>query len=126
MALISPLSPNNTKVASGSPWGIFIMDIIIKLYDVTSKGLRYEALMDGRHICVSHTPLLSAARALQKAGLPDHVVITMHHEGSLFPSMSMTIGQAAGLRVRETPKDGPFIVAYNPAKDGLTVTPRVA
>jgi hypothetical protein len=102
------------------------MEIIIKLHEVTSMGLRYEALFNGQRICVSRTPLFSAARLLHGAGLPDHVVLTMRHEKSLFPSMSMTVGVAAGLTVRETPKDGPFIVAYNPATDSLSITPRVA
>jgi hypothetical protein len=102
------------------------MEIIIKLYNVTSSGLHYEALLNGQRICVSRTPLFSAARVLLKAGLPGHVVLTMRHEKSLFPSMSMTVAQAAGLTVRETPKDGPFTVAYNPATDSLSITPRVA
>jgi hypothetical protein len=114
------------EMASGNPWGFFVMDVIITPHKLTSTGMRYTAHLNGRLLCVSRTPFFAAARVLQREGVPGRVVITMRHKGSPHESMRSTIAEAVGHRVRETETDGPVIVVYNPATDSPAVTPRVA
>ncbi len=63
---------------------------------------RFAAHLDDRLLCVSETPLLSAARVLQAEGVPATTRLEMIHEGSATVAMRMTVGVAAGLRVSET------------------------
>jgi hypothetical protein len=63
---------------------------------------RFAAHLGDRMLCVSETPLLSAARVLQAAGIPAATRLEMIHEGSVIVAMRTTVGVAAGLRVSET------------------------
>lgn len=63
---------------------------------------RFAAFLDDRLLCVSETPLLSAARVLQAEGLPATTRLEMIHEASATVAMRTTVGVAAGLRVSET------------------------
>ncbi len=82
-------------MASGNPWGFFVMEIIVTPSKPTSGGTPYAAYLNGRLLCVSHTPFLTAACVLLKERFPSHVVITMRHEGSTHASMRSTIARAA-------------------------------
>jgi hypothetical protein len=63
---------------------------------------RFAAYLGDRMLCVSETPLLSAARVLQAEGVPATTRLEMIHEGSAIVAMRTTVGVAAGLRVSET------------------------
>lgn len=63
---------------------------------------RFAALLGGRLLCVSGTPLLSAARVLQAEGISAPTRLEMIHQGSAIVAMRTTVGVAAGLRVSET------------------------
>ena len=72
----------------------------------------FEVYIGDRRICTSRTPLLAAARVLQKEGLPDETVLEMRHAGTDVVALRATIGTAAGLTVRED--DGPRFVKFDP------------
>jgi hypothetical protein len=102
------------------------MKLVIRPNTITNAGTRYDTFCNGRLLCTSRTPFLSAARVLQEQGFPPNLMISLWHEGSAHPSLRATIGQAAGLTVRETSKDGPVLVAYIPRLHELKAPPRAA
>jgi hypothetical protein len=84
---------------------------------------RYEAVLDGRVLCASSTPLFSAARILQREGTPQCTEITMKHQGSSTISMKSTVGKAAALTVRENDHDDLSIVPYTRGPSGMPLHP---
>jgi hypothetical protein len=72
----------------------------------------FAALLNDRLLCESRTPFLSAARILQREGIPEDTIITMTHEGSATVAMQSTVGKAAGLTVLENDKKGPCLKPY--------------
>lgn len=75
------------------------MEIIVRP-SLSGKG-RFEAVYAGEVLAVSRTPLLSAARELQRRGVRENAEITMRHEGSEIVAMRSTVGAAARLTVEE-------------------------
>lgn len=69
---------------------------------VTEVGpARFAARLNGELLCTSRTPLLSAARELQRRGVRDSAEIGMRHAGSTIIAMRTTVGAAARLTVAE-------------------------
>jgi hypothetical protein len=69
---------------------------------VTEVGpARFAARLNGELLCTSRTPLLSAARELQRRGVRDSAEIGMRNEGQDFVAMTTTVGAAARLAVEE-------------------------
>jgi hypothetical protein len=67
--------------------------------NLTSKGQRYAAVLDGRTLCTSRQPFYEAARVLLGEGTdPETVLEATHH----FVAMRSTVGEAA----RWTVSDG--------------------
>ena len=83
-------------------------------------------------LCVSDTPLLTAARALLKAGKADPGdVIVMRHAGSSAIALRAKVGAAAGLTVEDRPSGQRIRLAkYQPrtnaASPGIAHTPPTA
>ena len=75
-----------------------LLEIIVQ--PIGPRG-RYEAFLKGRLLAISRTPFLSAARKLQKEGVPDDTPIAMRHASSGFIALTSTVGQAASLTVDE-------------------------
>lgn len=63
----------------------------------TGQG-RYAARLNGRHLCISQTPLLAAARILQSEGVPPDEPIAIRHEGVAHVAITSTVGEAANQR----------------------------
>jgi hypothetical protein len=86
---------------------------------------RFAAFLDGRMLCVSKTPLLSAARVLQAEGVSATTRLEMVHEGSAIVAIRTTVGVAAGLRVSETgsmPRFVPWRLDQLPCNSGFACT----
>jgi hypothetical protein len=58
---------------------------------------RYEARVAEEFLGSFREPFLEVARVLQRRGVPDETPIAMRREGSPWPSLTSTVGQAAGL-----------------------------
>lgn len=72
---------------------------------------RFAAHYDGRLLCTSRTPFLSAARVLLAEGHDPAIKIAMRHAGSDTDCLTSTIGVAAQLTVNETanaPRFAPY------------------
>ena len=82
--------------AAPSPRGMLI---VVKEYK--RRGL-FDAYFDGRWLCRSHAPLLSAARVLLAEGIPPETPIMMRHQGSETISLRSTVGGAAALVVESS------------------------
>lgn len=63
---------------------------------------RFTASTDGEVLCVSRTPLLSAARVLLQRGADPGSVIAMRHVGSQVTAMRGTVGAAARLTIEKS------------------------
>ncbi len=92
---------------------------------------RYAALLNGRVLCKSKTPFFTAARKLQREGIPDDTTISMLHEGADLVTLRSTVGYAAGNIVVESYTDGPKFGRYRPMAaqiqhDGVRHPPRMA
>jgi hypothetical protein len=86
---------------------------------------RFAAFLDARMLCVSQTPLLSAARVLQAEGVSATTRLEMVHEGSAIVAMGTTVGVAAGHRVSETgsmPRFVPWRPDSLPCNSGFPCT----
>src|SRR5262249_43934076 len=75
------------------------MLIVVKEYK--RRGL-FDAYLDGRWLCRSHAPLLSAARVLLAEGIPPETPIMMRHQGSGTISLRSTGGGAAAVVVESS------------------------
>jgi hypothetical protein len=68
-------------------------------------GGRYRARLDSRVLVrASHTPLLAAARVLLDEGVDPSAPLVMRHAGRDYDALTSTVGTAAKLTVRESPK----------------------
>jgi len=98
---------------------------------IRPDGTKHPNVFDARLagsdevLCVSATPLLTAARLLLKAGKadPDDVLV-MRHAGSGAVALKGRIGLAASLTIEETPF-GPKRRRYKP-RSSLEGSPRIA
>lgn len=75
---------------------------------------RFRASIEGRYLCDSVSPFLSAARILQREGVPDETPIQSRDEASGVISLTSTVGAASRLTVLENAKDGPRFAPYRP------------
>jgi hypothetical protein len=80
----------------------------------TDRHGQFEALLDGRRLCVSRHPILDAARILIAQGLPPDSILSAFHDGAELQCIRARLGTAARLTVRENDKRGPDFVAYEP------------
>ena len=101
------------------------VEITIKTHKLTNTGMRYAAYLGDTLVCISKTPLLSAARVLLSEGATAETPITMRHHGAAYPSLTSTVGKAALLAVRETETEGPLFVTYRSSLDSLSSTRRI-
>lgn len=77
------------------------------------RGNRWRATWLGNELACSRTPLLSAARKLQRRGVRDDAVLAMRHAGSDVVAMRTTVGAAARLTVVERDHgNGPTFAPY--------------
>jgi hypothetical protein len=81
---------------------------------VTPAGRgKFIAHLDGRALCHrTFSPFLAAVRTLAAEGYDPASTIIMRHKGSNTDALSSTIGQAAGLSVRETQTLSPRFERY--------------
>lgn len=79
---------------------------------ITPKGQLYEARLDGETLCVSRTPFLSSARALQQRGHAPETLLSMSHQGETTVALQGAIGAAAPLTVIENETAGPRFGRY--------------
>jgi hypothetical protein len=77
------------------------------------RGEHWRATWLGAELAHSRTPLLSAARELQRRGVRDTAEIGMRHAGSTVIAMRTTVGAAARLTVIENDRGGPWLGAYS-------------
>jgi hypothetical protein len=62
---------------------------------------RYEARVGEEFLGSFREPFLEVARVLRRRGVPDEMPIAMRREGSPWPSLTSTVGQAAKLAIEE-------------------------
>ena len=74
----------------------------------------FIATFDGRELCRSRRPFLSAARTFRRDGFHELTRLDLIHAGSATIALTSTIGAAAGLDVNE---DGPRFCRYRPPPD---------
>ena len=75
---------------------------------------RFDARLDGEHICTSREPLFDGARELLARGYDPSTLMTTRHDIKTFDSFKPEpIGKLAGLTARED-KNGPRIVKWKP------------
>jgi hypothetical protein len=91
-----------------------ILNIVVSTHSLTSRGYRYAARLNGRLLCISRTPFLSAARVLLDEGVDPETVLTSTREGSDTVSLRSTLGEAAKWTVLENERHGPKRVRYSP------------
>jgi hypothetical protein len=77
-----------------------------------TKSGYYDVWWCHRHLGRFRTPFFSAARVLQKDGVPDEDLIVMRHRGSYDVAMHDTVGRAAARTVKETDRTGPRETKY--------------
>jgi hypothetical protein len=66
-----------------------------------NNDTRYEARVGEEFLGSFREPFLEVARVLRRRGVPDEMPIAMRREGSPWPSLTSTVGQAAKLGVRD-------------------------
>jgi hypothetical protein len=69
--------------------------------NLTSKGQRYAAVLDGRTLCTSRQPLYEAARVLLGEGVDPDTVLEATRQGQDFVAMRSAVGEAAGWTIEE-------------------------
>lgn len=90
------------------------MHITITPAKLTPKGQRYEVRLGAELLITSRTPLLAAARELEKRGHSPDTILTMSRAGSDTVSLRSTLGTAAKLTVIENETAGPKFSRYRP------------
>lgn len=88
------------------------MHITITPAKLTPKGQRYEVRLGAELFITSRTPLLAAARELEKRGHSPDTILTMSRAGSDTVSLRSTLGTAAKLTVIENETAGPRFGRY--------------
>ena len=67
----------------------------------------FKTYMDNKLICISPTPMLTAARILKRAGFSDLEPIEMYHKGKEENwAARTTVGEAAPWRLQDHPRYG--------------------
>jgi len=86
---------------------------------VTEVGpARFAARLGSELLGTFRTPLLSAARELQRRGVSESAPLVMRHDGSDIVVMRTTVGAAARLTVAERDRgNGPRFEPYNGPPD---------
>lgn len=74
----------------------------------------FEAWLDGECLCISATPLVSAARVLSQRGAADDTILVLRHFGSDFDALGTTVGTAAQIAVVEGDRRGLFLQRWRP------------
>jgi hypothetical protein len=77
------------------------------------RGGRYAALLNGRILVESRTPIFSAGRVLLSEGASPDEALTASHDGSAVASMTTIVGKAARLTVIERDSGGIHIAPYD-------------
>ncbi|MGF9764820.1 hypothetical protein AAII07_58100 [Microvirga sp. 0TCS3.31] len=116
----APVSTGRQVIGSPTSAGEIISITVCSL----GRG-RFAAFLDDRMLCVSETPLLSAARVLQAEAVPATTRLEMIHEESAIVAMRTTVGVAAGYRVSETgsmPRFVPWQPDQLPCNSGFACT----
>jgi hypothetical protein len=60
----------------------------------------FHAYLDGRWLCRSSTPFISAARVLMREGQDPETILTMRHRGSMTVALRGKLGRVAGTKVK--------------------------
>lgn len=88
------------------------------------RGGRYAALLNGRVLVESRTPIFDAGRVLLSEGVSPDEPLIASHEGSSVISMTTTVGKAAVLTVIEKDSEGPRLAKYRPLSTETAVSLR--
>jgi hypothetical protein len=88
---------------------------VIELVIVRAERGRYSAVLGERVLCTVKEPFFAAARILVAEGVDPETVLTMRHQGSQIRGLTMTLGRAARLMVKEGDVRGLEIVPYAPS-----------
>jgi len=97
--------------------------MMIVVQEHKRRGL-FDAYLDGRWLCRSHAPLLSAARVLLAEGIPPENPIMMRHQGSETISLRSTVGGAAALDVESSKWGRPVFTRHKKSTgEAATVPP---
>lgn len=78
------------------------------------KPWMFEARLGDRLLCVSETPLLTAARMLLSDGVDPATPIAMRHEGADHDALTSTVGVAAGRTVAQRDQKSPGFRSWRP------------
>lgn len=79
--------------------------------DVTETADRhgaFHARLNGRLLCTSRTPFLTASRVLVKEGVDPDTTLAMRHVGCRLVTLTVRLGDAAKLMVREQDRPPQF------------------
>ena len=87
-----------------------------------NTGGSYDALHEGRRLCISRQPLLDAARTLLAEGADPKARIVMRRKGS--DCLSSTIGAAAKLTVEDNTVGKPIFRRFRPRQETSGTAPR--
>jgi hypothetical protein len=74
----------------------------------------YHATLDGKRLCSSRTPFLTAARKLIERGFSPDVTVVMRWRRSSADALRARLGAAARLTVVENERAGPVFRPYCP------------
>jgi hypothetical protein len=88
---------------------------MIELVIVRAERGRYSAVLGERVLVTTKEPFFAAARILVAEGFDSETILTMRHQGSQTRSLTMPLGKAAGLMVKEGDVRGLEIVPYQPS-----------
>jgi hypothetical protein len=99
--------------------------ISITIHPVDQAG-KYEARLDGRLLCESHTPFFSAARILIARGYDPAEKLAMYRAGKAEPDLTGELGEAAKLENRRRPLRAvaAAVQARRPSKAPKRITQR--
>ena len=79
---------------------------------------RFDAHLDGEHICTSREPLFAGARELLARGYDPSTLMTTRHDGKTFDSFKPApIGKLAKLMIMESSRDGLRLVKWKPMSE---------
>ena len=101
-----------------------MLPITLIIVPVDRRSGAFEAFLNGRLLCRSATPLLTAARELLHRGHHPATVLEMVHAATPdVIALSAEIGTAAKWTVKETPKAGPRLVPWKAFSRGHVPAP---
>jgi hypothetical protein len=108
----------------GARWRNSSPDLVIIIRPHDRRGT-YEALFDGRRLCVSRQPFLDAARILQGAGISSDTRLIARRGASGPDTLRSTIGAAARLTVEESRYGCPSFRHYRKHPRGAVASPPI-